>query len=59
LQVTLAINGSSANIDNIVVSAVTPEPTTLGMLATGLAWFGLLRRRSRGRSIRSTGADWA
>jgi hypothetical protein len=47
--VTLAdtSNGASVNIDNIVVAAVaTPEPMTLGLLATGLALLGLAHRRS-------------
>jgi hypothetical protein len=49
LVVTTNIHGTSTNIDNIVVSAVvaTPEPMTLGMLATGLTLLGLLRRRRR------------
>ncbi len=53
LVVTTNILGTSTNIDNIVVATVAaaPEPTTLGLLATGLALFGLLRRRSRDRSI--------
>ena len=37
----------SVNIDNIVVSA-TPEPATLGLLATGLALLGLAYRRRPG-----------
>jgi hypothetical protein len=41
----------SVNIDNIVVAAAavaTPEPMTLGLLATGLALFGLAYRRRSG-----------
>lgn len=50
LVITTNIFGTSTNIDNIVVSTAavaTPEPTTLGMLATGLTLLGLLRRRRR------------
>jgi hypothetical protein len=47
----------SVNIDNIVVSAAvaaTPEPTTLGILGTGLGLMGLFCYRRRQRVV-STG----
>jgi hypothetical protein len=48
ITANIQAGGTSTNIDNIVVTPVaTPEPTTLGMLATGLTLLGLLHRRRR------------
>jgi hypothetical protein len=49
LLVTTNILGTSTNIDNIVVAAAIAEPTSIGLLATGLALLGFFRRRSRDR----------
>jgi len=46
LVITTNILGTSTNIDNIVVTTAA-EPTTLGVLATGLTLLGLLRWRRR------------
>ena len=51
VSVTIVANdpNQSVNIDNIVVAAVaTPEPMTLGLLATGLGLLGLAYRRRSG-----------
>jgi PEP-CTERM motif len=47
LVVTTNIQGTSTNIDNIVVTPLSavPEPTTVGLLAIGLALLGLFGRR--------------
>jgi hypothetical protein len=51
LVVTTNILGTSANIDNIVVTAAAvAEPTSVGLLTTGLALLGFFRRRSRNRT---------
>jgi hypothetical protein len=49
ITANIQAGGSSTNIDNIVLTpvAATPEPTTLGLLATGVGLLGLLRRRRR------------
>ena len=44
VSITLTGDSNTVNVDNIVVDAV-PEPTTLAMLATGLAFLLALRRR--------------
>jgi len=49
LVVTTNILGTSANIDNIVVAAAVAEPTSVGLLAAGLALLGFFRRRPRNR----------
>ncbi len=52
LVVTTNIQGTSTNIDNIVVTAAAaavPEPATLGILGTGLGLMALFRYRRRQR----------
>jgi len=49
LVVTTNILGTSANIANIVVAAAVAEPTSVGLLAAGLALLGFFRRRPRNR----------
>jgi hypothetical protein len=44
ITANIQAGGTSTNIDNIVVSAVVPEPMTLGMLAVSLLGMGAFRR---------------
>lgn len=50
VSVTLTADSNTVNVDNIVADAV-PEPATLAMLVTGLAFLFALRRRRLGGLI--------
>jgi len=54
LSIIVNDSTSTVNVDNIALGSVTevPEPTSIGILATGLALFGLWRRRASGTPLR-------